>query len=123
MGFKISSSLDCNKGLEKNSKLVNKKTKLTTAKVNLNEKAKNWNIYLYSKLRYKVLALHFLNKSASKKIIDIFYRNLKNTLRLSKSTNREKINEILNIKDPKYIINMTIDSLQQTILTNIKTTS
>ena len=116
LGFNFSSSLNCNKHLKEfaNSLAWTKaKTKLTMAKVSLKDKAKFWNTYLYSKLSYRLAALYFLNKSSCKKIVDKFYKNLKQSLGLSKSTNREKINQILNVKDPLTIMHNTLNRLHE----------
>lgn len=43
--------------------------------------------------------------------MDLFYKNLKLSLGLAKSTNREKINFFLNIKDPTEVMRNTIKRL------------
>ena len=114
MGFNFNSSLDCNKHLKEiaNSLTWTKaKTKLSMAKISLKDKATFWNTYLYSKLSYRLAALYFLNKSSSKKIVDKFFKNLKQSLGLLKSTNREKINLVLNFKDPTTIMHNTLNRL------------
>ena len=69
LGFNFTNSLDCQKHLQEIASSlawVKAKSKLKMAKVSLTDKVKLWNTYLYSKLRYRLSALHFLSKTPPK---------------------------------------------------------